>query len=111
MLKLFKSKHKENSNEKLWLYVPETPHHDSNSDWRRPNTYIINHPRVLNKQRVISSKIITFLTYIIILLCICLFFGIIKLLFFTKYETVFIDDGTYQSCIIDGNTVKPYQYK
>lgn len=111
MLRLIKGKKNTQNNDKIWLYVPETPHNDPNSKWRKIDTDILVQPDILKKQRAISSKIITFLSYIIIILCACIFLGIIKLLFFTKYETVYLDDGTYHSCVVEKESVEPYQYQ
>lgn len=111
MLRLIKGKKNTQNNDKIWLYVPETPHNDPNSKWRKIDTDILVQPDILKKQRAIGSKIITFLSYIIIILCACIFLGIIKLLFFTKYETVYLDDGTYHSCVVEKESVEPYQYQ
>lgn len=93
------------------LYVPEPVHNDPNSDWRKQDLDFLADPRALKRQREFGNKAIAILTYINIFLCAAIFIGIIKLLFFTNYETVYIDDGTYHSCVIENGVVKPYEYK
>ena len=111
MLRLIKDKKNTKDEDKIWLYVPETPHNDPNSKWRKIDTDFLVQPDILKKQRAINAKIITFFSYIIMFLCTCIFLGIIKLLFFTKYETVYLDDGTYHSCVVGNESVEPYQYQ
>ena len=60
MLRLIKDKKNTKDEDKIWLYVPETPHNDPNSKWRKIDTDFLVQPDILKKQRAINAKIITF---------------------------------------------------
>lgn len=56
MLRLIKDKKNTKDEDKIWLYVPETPHNDPNSKWRKIDTDFLVQPDILKKTTCYKRK-------------------------------------------------------
>ncbi|MGP5059448.1 hypothetical protein ACTXIV_12190 [Psychrobacter celer] len=92
------------------LYKPEPPNTDIHSKWRKPSSSYLENKRAKTQQLSLLKTLIKLSSVLNVALGVCVFCALIMLVFFTDYERIVFDDGTYLSCIIepDGSIVTEY---
>lgn len=85
------------------IYKPEPVNTDIHSKWRKPSSAYLENKRAKLQQLSILKTLTKASSVLNVTLAVCIFFALIALLFFTDYERVVFDDGTYLSCIIEPN--------
>lgn len=104
----FFKKDKQGQGAKIDLYVTEIQNTNVGSQWRKPNLSFINDPYLKKRQLIALHKTNTVLLGCVIVCSVMLFFGVIKFVFFTNFETVYLDDASYHTCIVDDYGVRAY---
>lgn len=92
------------------LYKPEPPNTDVHSKWRKPSNSYLESKRAKTQQIKILKVLMKAVSTLNVVLAIVVFCALILLVFFTDYERVVFDDGTYLTCILepDGSIVTKY---
>lgn len=107
---LFFGKKSSSTGRAISLYKPEPVNTDRHSKWRKPNNAYLDSTRAKTRQLNILKSFTKTLSILNVVIALCIFIALIVLLFFTDFERVVFDDGTYLSCIIepDGTIVTKF---
>lgn len=83
------------------LLDDKTLYDENNSKWRAPQGVYMNDVDARLRLVRYARIFLTISQIISVSLALIIFVGIVKLVFFTNYETVILDDGSQLFCTLD----------